>query len=95
MVEYKYFDLCVSDKIIPYKIEADKIQETKNGLSNNWISIKRRLEIYTRDGFKCLICGVIDNLTLDHVIPRSKGGSNDSSNLQTLCNRCNSKKGIK
>lgn len=34
-------------------------------------------------------------LEIDHIIPRSKGGSHKNENLQTACNRCNSKKGNK
>ncbi len=43
---------------------------------------------------KCSICGSTENLTLDHIIPKSKGGSDDSDNLRILCNRCNSSKGV-
>lgn len=43
----------------------------------------------------CLKCGTDKNLTTDHIIPISKGGSNDFSNLQILCEKCNSTKGSK
>lgn len=52
-----------------------------------------RQAIFKRDGFKCVICGATDDLTLDHVIPRSKGGTSESGNLQTLCRSCNTSKG--
>jgi 5-methylcytosine-specific restriction endonuclease McrA len=46
-------------------------------------------------GGKCLSCGDIDDLTLDHVIPLSGGGKHEYSNAQPLCRSCNSKKGTK
>ena len=49
----------------------------------------KRQEIFERAGRRCVSCGSSDNLTLDHIIPRSKGGTNDDDNLQTLCRRCN------
>ena len=35
-----------------------------------------RSRIYKRDGYECVYCGSKKNLTLDHVIPKSRGGSN-------------------
>ncbi|HYG39793.1 MAG TPA: HNH endonuclease [Cytophagales bacterium] len=52
-----------------------------------------RHNIFKRDGLKCQYCGSPDNLTLDHVIPKSRGGSSNWDNLITACKSCNSKKG--
>src|SRR3990167_11470530 len=42
---------------------------------------------------KCLACGSEENLTLDHIIPRARGGPNNRNNLQLLCRPCNEAKG--
>lgn len=54
-------------------------------------SVKRR-RIYDRDGNRCRRCGRGEpevRLEIDHILPRSKGGTNIDSNLQTLCQACN------
>jgi CRISPR/Cas system Type II protein with McrA/HNH and RuvC-like nuclease domain len=51
-----------------------------------------RNRIYKRDGHECVYCGSSKNLTLDHVIPKSRGGTNDWTNLVTSCFKCNLKK---
>jgi len=58
------------------------------------VSAKLRHEILERDGFRCCDCGASPDmpdvvLEVDHRIPVSKGGSNDPSNLRTLCGDCN------
>lgn len=50
------------------------------------------LAIFERDGYRCLKCGKRSDLTIDHIIPWVKGGTNDPENLQTLCRSCNAKK---
>lgn len=52
-------------------------------------------EVFARDGFACVYCSSPLNLTLDHVIPQSRGGSHEPSNLVTACRSCNSSKGAK
>jgi len=44
-------------------------------------------------GHQCLACGATSSLTVDHVVPLCKGGSNTITNLQPLCRSCNSRKG--
>lgn len=70
-------------------------QENWQGM--NWLRQDKRLAIYLRDGCACAWCGqAIENgaqLTLDHLTPHSKGGSNHESNLITACHRCNSSRG--
>lgn len=52
-----------------------------------------RREVLRRDRNSCQYCGSTKNLTLDHVIPRSKGGKHSWDNVVTACERCNAKKG--
>jgi len=53
-----------------------------------------RENVYRRDNYQCVYCGD-DNrktLTLDHVVPQSKGGKNSWNNLVTACKKCNNEK---
>ncbi|MCY7350690.1 MAG: HNH endonuclease [Cytophagaceae bacterium] len=52
-----------------------------------------RQNIFKRDHHKCQYCSTNDDLTLDHVMPKSKGGRTSWDNLTTACKRCNSRKG--
>lgn len=51
------------------------------------------LALIERDGYTCTKCQSQDDLTIDHIFPISKGGSDDLKNLRLLCRSCNSKKG--
>lgn len=55
-----------------------------------------RQNLYIRDGGRCQYCGASyeeKELTYDHVIPRSRGGQTEWTNVVTCCVRCNLKKG--
>lgn len=52
-----------------------------------------RRNIMKRDNQTCQYCGAKNGLTLDHVLPRSRGGGDSWENLVTACNHCNVKKG--
>ncbi len=52
-----------------------------------------RRAVFARDGWACQYCGARSNLTVDHVIPRSKGGSSTWENIVSSCAPCNRRKG--
>ena len=54
--------------------------------------VMSRHNIFKRDDGKCQYCGTTKDLTIDHIIPRSKGGKSTWTNLVTACKRCNSRK---
>ncbi len=60
---------------------------------------KKKDIVFKRDKYTCQMCGRTDldgtSLSIDHIIPRKLGGSDNLSNLQTLCKMCNSMKGAK
>ena len=51
-----------------------------------------RFNVFLRDRFQCQYCGCKDDLTFDHVIPRSKGGRTTWENVVTACAPCNLRK---
>jgi 5-methylcytosine-specific restriction endonuclease McrA len=60
-------------------------------------SVKRRISrraLFARDGWRCVYCGTGGGrLTLDHVVPRSRGGASVWENVVTACAPCNLRKG--
>ena len=52
-----------------------------------------RRAVFARDDWTCQYCGSRSNLTVDHVIPRSKGGTSDWENIVASCAPCNRRKG--
>lgn len=76
-----------------------KRRSTPHQPTGQWISTKKRLAIYIRDSFSCVYCGTDLRLAapaeinLDHLVSRSKGGTNDQQNLVTACRSCNCSRG--
>ncbi|MEQ8833991.1 MAG: HNH endonuclease [Miltoncostaeaceae bacterium] len=52
-----------------------------------------RRAVFARDGFSCQYCGATHHLTVDHVVPRSRGGDSSWTNVVTACAPCNLRKG--
>jgi len=74
------------------------------GQGSKWLTKKKRAAIYARDHYECVWCGTKASparvlpedgvapgevLTIDHLIPRSRGGTNEANNLVTSCMSCN------
>lgn len=70
----------------------------------DWVTPFEREAIYERDNYTCWLCNEPCNTqadkqrsakapTLDHIKPRSKGGTDDAGNLRTACRSCNSRRG--
>ena len=57
---------------------------------SSWDRIRK--SVLARDNYTCRSCRRKDNLTVDHIVQLSKGGTNSMENLQTLCRYCHEKK---
>lgn len=96
------FEIMTDQKHWPakYNSQGAKVRVDKRILKQKAILyvetvISLRKRIFIRDGYKCVICDSTEKLTIDHIMPKSKGGSNKEDNLQTMCSRCNGVKGDK
>jgi len=63
---------------------------TESGSTHRWRKIRQR--IINRDRGICQHCGN-EGDSVDHIVPRNQGGTDDDYNLQLLCRTCNSSKG--
>ena len=61
--------------------------------STPWM--KYRAFVLRRDNYTCVYCGTKEKIGLDHIVPRSKGGSDTPDNLVAACFPCNRKKGAR
>ena len=81
-------------EIIDFK--ESSFRQKRKSLTNSL-----RYDVMRKDNFKCRLCGkspandIKIRLEIDHILPVSKGGTNDLNNLQTLCQFCNSGKNNK
>jgi 5-methylcytosine-specific restriction endonuclease McrA len=76
------------------RVGAKRTKAKRKGAPGSYTSQEWE-ELCDRYGRICLCCKRKVKLTVDHIKPISKGGSNDISNLQPLCSRCNRKKHTK
>ena len=84
------------DLMIGHFILWTDTKKVKKSHNRRLISGTTRQNVLMRDNYTCQICGATvkdgAKLEIDHIIPYSKGGTNDESNLQVLCQRCNREK---
>lgn len=68
-------------------------RQFESDLSRPFISDAIRTQVFAKDNYECVECGAGENLSIDHIVPITKGGTSDLSNLQTMCVPCNARKG--
>lgn len=71
--------------------------EHKKKTPSSYISKKLKLKTPNRNDFHCVLCGSDQTKTvleIDHILPKMSGGTNESSNLHTLCHECNCGKAL-
>lgn len=79
-------------KIFPLNGKIKPLSKGHSTNKRNPIPSAFKHEIFKRDGFRCLECGATNKnsrLEIDHILPVAQGGTDELSNLQTLCDDCN------
>ncbi len=91
----KYTDkiVCNAEKTIKIKIPAViKLIKIIRSLYKNRVPFSKR-NVMVRDGLACNYCGDNTALTIDHILPVSRGGKSNFENCVAACKKCNSRKG--
>lgn len=95
---YKLIDARLLDVIDGglYIHDAHRWQNVPHPVRAEWNALRAQLSpsLYG-DTNVCPECGSADDLTIDHIVPIARGGSNDLENLAVLCRPCNSRKGTR
>jgi len=93
----EHYDAHVSSPSMTIQLPA--VVRLRKAIVRNKTDVKfSRINVYTRDGFRCQYCGLkrpMKNLNYDHVLPRSQGGKTLWENIVTSCIPCNLKKDCK
>jgi 5-methylcytosine-specific restriction endonuclease McrA len=74
------------------ELHSERMTMTRPAVIRLRTKITRRA-VFARDGWTCQYCGSRSSLTVDHVVPRSKGGSSSWDNIVASCAPCNRRKG--
>ena len=92
MLEHAAWELRSEHTAIPRPVVIRLVTFVKVPRDTHRRKITRRA-VFARDGWTCQYCGSRSNLTVDHVIPRSKGGPSSWENIVASCAPCNRRKG--
>lgn len=95
VLEYYSEDVTVRSVREEFYLPAVLRVRTHRSKAQHTVVSLSRSNILLRDRYQCQYCGSGRDLTIDHVVPQSKGGGNTWENLVTCCASCNSKKGSK
>ena len=76
-----------------FEMRLPSVVSLKNYVKPSRFPAFTRFNVFLRDRFTCQYCGEREELTFDHVVPRSKGGRTTWENVVTACSPCNLTKG--
>ena len=92
IVEHAEWELRSESLSLPRPVVIRLVTYVKVPRDTHRRKITRRA-VFARDRWTCQYCGSRGNLTVDHVVPRSKGGLSSWDNIVTSCAPCNRRKG--
>ena len=92
IIEHSSYELRSEHSTMPRPVVIRLVTFVKVPRDTHRRKITRRA-VFARDGWTCQYCGARSNLTVDHVIPRSKGGGSTWDNIVASCAPCNRRKG--
>jgi 5-methylcytosine-specific restriction endonuclease McrA len=92
MLEHSEFSLHSGSSTVPKPMVIRLVAYVRVPRDTHRRKITRRA-VFARDDWTCQYCGSRGNLTVDHVIPRSKGGGSTWDNIVASCAPCNRRKG--
>ena len=76
-----------------FEMRLPSVVSLKNYIKPSRHPAFTRFNVFLRDKFSCQYCSARDELTFDHVVPRSKGGTTMWENVVAACSGCNLRKG--
>ena len=76
-----------------FEMRLPSVVALKNYVPQDRSPAFTRFNLFLRDAFTCQYCGAPDDLTFDHIMPRSRGGRTSWENIVTACAPCNLRKG--
>jgi len=94
IIEHSTFELRSESMTLPRPMVIRLVAYVRVPRDTHRRKITRRA-VFARDRWECQYCGARANLTVDHVVPRSKGGPSSWDNIVASCAPCNRRKGDK
>jgi 5-methylcytosine-specific restriction endonuclease McrA len=79
---------------MPTRTKRAQRRAASYGYAGEHFTEEEWLDLLDAFGHRCLRCGADEDLSVDHVVPLSLGGSNAIENIQVLCVPCNIEKGV-
>jgi 5-methylcytosine-specific restriction endonuclease McrA len=83
------------DSLVSQQQKKKRFRQQHPELYDRTLMAALRLQLIQIFGERCLSCSSVEKIVVDHIVSRFLGGTNDLSNTQPLCWRCNKAKGLK